>query len=128
MFIRFVSGEIDERSHRAAGLFCAVTQLEETCYIPKYELETLDEIVRWFERHLASPFDYLPEHTNYDPAVCWFKSTANECLAKAWELVTVLERNDILIWTIKSYRTGCVFYEDEFQVFALPHRDARRRR
>ena len=126
MFIRFVSGEIDERSRRAAGLFCAVTQLQETCYIPKYELEALEDVMLWFERHLRSPFDYLWEHDRYDPAVCWFKSTASECLAKAWELVTILERNDILIWTIKSHRTGHVFYEDEFQVFALPHHLRRR--
>ena len=128
MFIRFVCGEIDEYSHRAGGLFCAVSQLRETCYMPKYELEALDEIVLWFERNLASPFDYLRKYPHYDLAVCWFKPTAHECLARAWELVTILERNDILIWTIKSHYAGHVYYEDNFQVFAIPYHDARRRR
>ena len=127
MFIRFVCGEIDERSRRRAGLFCAVALLEDT-YIPKYELEAVEEIERWFERHLASPFEYLPQLAHYDAAVCWFKSSASEYLAKAWELVTILERNDILIWTIKSHCTGRVYYEDEVQVFAIPYHDARRRR
>ena len=128
MFIRFVSGEIDEHSHRAAGLFCAVTRLEETCYLPKYELEAVEEIELWFGRHLASPFDYLRQYPHYDLAVCWFKPTAHEYLAKAWELVTILERNDILIWTIKSHRAGHVYYEDDFQVFAIPYHDPHRRR
>lgn len=127
MFIRFFCGEIDEGSRLSAGLFCALTQLEETDYIPKYELEAAQEIQDWFDRNLVSPFRYLPEIPHYDPAICWFKSTAQEHLAKAWELVTILERNDILIWTFKSHRTGKVYYEDEFQVFALPPVDVRRR-
>jgi hypothetical protein len=128
MFIRFICGEIDERSQRRAGLFCAVTLLQETCYIPKYELEAVEEIVTWFNRHLESPFDYLPEYGSYNPAVCWFKSTAFDYLAKAWELVTILERNDILMWTIKSYCVGHVYYEDQFQILAIPYLDGRRRR
>ena len=116
-----------EGSRLSAGLFCAITQLEETDYIPKYELEAAEEIVLWFERNLASPFKYLPEVAHYDPAICWFKSTAYDHLAKAWELVTILERNDILIWTIKSHRTGKVYYEDKFQVLALPSFEVRRR-
>ena len=126
MFIRFVCGEIDERSHVAGGLFCATLQLYETEYVPEYELEAAGEIVYWFNRNMDSPFDYLPEVARFDPAICWFKSTADDYLAKAWELVTILERNDILIWTIKSQRTGYVYYEDEVQVFARPDRDVRR--
>jgi hypothetical protein len=126
MFIRFVCGEIDDRSRLAGGLFCAVTQLKEAHYLPKYELDAVEEIVIWFNRHLASPFDYLPEHPWYDPAISWFKSSASEYLARSWELVTILERNDILIWTIKSHRAGRIYYEDEAQVFALPDRRVRR--
>ena len=126
MFIRFVCGEIDEASGVAGGLFCAVTQLKDDHYMPKYELEAVDEIVLWFERNLVSPFEYLPDVARYHYAICWFKPTACEHLAKAWELVTILERNDILIWTIKSHRAGRVYYEDEVQIFALPDRHVRR--
>ena len=126
MFIRFISGEIDEGSRLSAGLFCAVSQLQDTNFIPLYEREAAAEIVRWFDQNLVSPFDYLPKGAHYDPAISWFKSTAYEHLAKAWELVTILERNDILIWTIKSHHTGTVYYEDEFQVFALPSVPVRR--
>jgi len=125
MFIRFVSGEIDECSHLAMGLFCAASQLRDSDELPEYEVDALEELMLWFNRYLRSPFDYLPDDKRYDPAICWFKSTAGEYLAKAWELVTLLERNDILIWTIKSHRTGYVYYEDEVQVFARPYRDVR---
>ena len=126
MFIRFVCGEINESSRLAAGLFCATRHLKETAWVPKYELEAAEDITAWFDKHLASPFDYLPDVPRYEHAICWFKSNASECLSKAWELVTILERNDILIWTVKSHRAGRVFYEDELQVFALPHPELRR--
>jgi hypothetical protein len=83
------------------------------------------EIRDWFNLYLASPFDYLPRQSRYDTAICWFKDTANGYLAKAWELVEILERNDVLIWTIKSRRTGYVYYEDDAQVFARPYYDPR---
>lgn len=90
--------------------------------MPKYELEAVDEIVHWFARYMASPFDCLPDYAYYDPAICWFKSTAREHVTKAWELVTILERNDVLIWTIKTCHVGRIYYEDEVQVFARPDR------
>jgi hypothetical protein len=84
MFIRFFGGEIDERSHIRAGLFCAASSLIEADDLPEHDLETLIELRAWFNRHLDSPFDYLPHDTRYDRSVCWFKSTAREHLARAW--------------------------------------------
>lgn len=127
MFIRFFSGEIDEYSHLSAGLFTAASRLYWADDLPDYEIEALKELRFWFRDHLDSPFDHLPHHPRYDAAICWFKATAREHLAKAWELVAILERNDVLIWTIRSYRTGYVFYEDDAQVFARPYDDVRRR-
>ena len=64
--------------------------------------------------------------TGYDSAVCWFKPAAREHLARAWELVAILERNDVLVWAIKSPRVGYVYYEDDVQVFARPYDEVRR--
>ena len=127
MFIRFVGAEIDERSHVAAGLFCAVSQLRWSEGLPDYEFAALTELKDWFNVHLASPFDHLLCDPRYEQAVCWFKPTAREHLERAWELVAILERNDLLIWTIRSRRTGYVHYEDEVQVFAQPYDDVRLR-
>ena len=125
MFIRFVSCEIDERSCVSAGLFCAASRLRCADDLPDYEFEVLTELRSWFDVHLASPFDYLPHAKRYERAVCWFKPTAHEHLARAWELTSLLERNDVLIWTVKSRITGYVHYEDEVQVFARPYNDVR---
>ena len=125
MFIRFVSGEIDECSHLSEGLFGAVYRLPEG--LPAYESEAIEELMGWFDSHLRSPFDYLPDHPRYYHAICWFKPTAREHLAKAWEVVAILERNDILLWTIRSPRAGHVYYEDDVQVFARPYPELWRR-
>ena len=127
MFIRFVGAEIDERSHVSAGLFCAASQLRWSEGLPDYEFEALTELKDWFNVHMNSPFDHLPRDRRYEQAICWFKPTACEHLERAWELVAILERNDVLIWTIRSPRTGYVHYEDEVQVFARPYDDVRHR-
>ena len=125
MFIRFVSSEIDEDSHVSAGLFCAVSQLSWTDGLPQYEFDALSELRDWFDIHLKSPIHHLPRTCRYERAVCWFKPTAREHLARAWEMIAILERNDVLIWTIRSRKTGYVYYEDEAQVFAEPFDDVR---
>jgi len=122
MFIRFVSSEIDEDSHVSAGLFCAASQLNWTDGLPQYEFDALSELRGWFDTHLESPIDHLPRTCRYERAVCWFKPTAREYLTRAWEMVTILERNDVLIWTIKSRKTGHIYYEDDAQIFAVPSR------
>jgi hypothetical protein len=124
MFIRFVSGEVHEDSHVLTGLFFAVFELKSSG-LPDYELEALIELRDWFNVNLDSPFDHLRSSDRFDRAICWFRHTARDHLRKAWELATVLERNDVLIWTIRSKRTGYVYYEDEVQVFAEPFNDVR---
>lgn len=125
MFIRFISGETDPCSHVAAGLFCAASQLQRSEGLPDYEFDALTDLKDWFNNHLESPFDYLPRHARYDRAICWFKPTAREHLERAWELAAILERNNVLIWTIKAVRAGYVEYEDEVQVFARPYDEVR---
>ena len=126
MFIRFVSGEIDEDSRVSAGLFCAALELRWEDGLPQYEIDLLSELRDWFDVHLESPTEHLPRDVSYERAVCWFKPTAREHLARAWQLVTILERNDVLIWTIRSRTTGRIYYEDEAQVFAVPSRELRK--
>ena len=125
VFIRFFSGEVDEDSHVAAGLFCAASNLCWSDGLPEYEVDALVELRDWFNAHLESPFDYLPQHRRYDQSICWFKSVAHEHLAHAWELATILERNGVFIWTVKSERPGHIHYEDDVQVFARPYPEVR---
>ena len=125
VFIRFICGEVDEDSHVRAGLFRAAYELWESDWLPEYELDAIEELEHWFCAHMKAPFDYLPHHPQYEQSICWFKSTAREHLARAWELVTILERNGVFIWTVKSERPGHVHYEDNVQVFARPYPEVR---
>jgi hypothetical protein len=125
VFIRFVSAEFDETSLVLEGLFGAAYRLWSGDELPDYESDALLEVKWWFDDHLDSPFDYLPPLKTYDRAICWFKPTAREHLARAWELSSILERNDVPIWVVKTLRTGYVHYEDEAQVFAKPFHDMR---
>ena len=125
MFIRFTSGELDPYARVRAGLFCAARDLLWSDDLPEYEFDALCELRSWFNTYLDSPFDHLPDHRRYDRAICWFKATAGPYLERAWDLVTILERNDILIWAIRAKKTGYIYYEDDAQVFAEPFHDLR---
>jgi hypothetical protein len=105
-------------------LFCAAPHLRWSDGLPDYEFDALTELRDWFNEHMDSPFEHLQRARRYDSAV-WFKPTACEHIARAWELVAILERNDVLVWTIKSQRVGYVHYEDDVQVFARPYDDVR---
>ena len=126
MFIRFVSGEVDPDSRVPAGLFHSLHLLKGSDEVPQYELDALREVQDWFEENLSSIPDYVSDYARAYEAVCWFKSTALSHLTHAWEMVEILERNDVLVWTIRSRDVGQIYYEDEAQVFARPTRNVRK--
>ena len=127
MFIRFVSSDIDDDSHLSAGLFCAVSRLLDEVTLPEYEYLALMEPLRWFRLHLKVPFDYrLDPAALADQSLCWFRASAHEHIARAWEVVSILEGRDIFMRTIWCHKVGYVLYEDEFQVLAYPFADLRR--
>jgi hypothetical protein len=80
----------------SAGLFCALAELVAQTDLPRYEREALSEVESWFDANLKTPFDTL-QFGCYRQAVCWFKPGAHEHLRRAWELVAILERNNVLI-------------------------------
>ncbi|MFT6426269.1 MAG: hypothetical protein ACJAYH_001966 [Celeribacter sp.] len=56
----------------------------------------------------------------------WFKPTAKEHIAKAFELKAILEENGYAIEVLKESRIGYVTFEDEFQIVAEPFSDTLR--
>ena len=126
MFMRFVSGEINEDSHVSAGLFCAAFKLIDEGTLSDYEYAAIADLMSWFRLNLEGPFEYRLRSSWRAPrSICWFKCTANEHLARARELATILEERDIFIRTIRCHRPGYVLYEDEVQVLAQPFADIR---
>src|SRR5262245_48055698 len=126
MFIRFASGDVDPDVRVRAGLFRALDDVCWTKELPDYELDALKELDDWFEENLVGLPDYLADYRFSIEAVCWFKSNASHHLSRAWGIVEILERNDVLVWTIKSREIGDIYYEDEVQVFARPTRKVRK--
>ncbi|HKV33226.1 MAG TPA: hypothetical protein VJP89_02785 [Pyrinomonadaceae bacterium] len=127
MFIRFVSGEIDEDSLVSTGIFLAAGDLLYDPLLPDDEYYPLRELMDWFNEHLKGPYDYrLRTPRRARRAICWFKPTAREHLSRAWQMAWILERNDVFIRTIKVERTGYVLYEDDAQILAEPFADIRR--
>jgi hypothetical protein len=53
-------------------------------------------------------------------AISWFKDTAKEHLARARELVAILENHGLVVTMLKAERVGYVVYEDDFQIVAEP--------
>lgn len=126
MFIRFVGGAINGDSHVEAGLFYTAYKVRNEHTLPDYDLDQLQDLFAWFDANLESPSDFrLKQGWRRRRAICWFKSSAHEHLAKAREIIAVLESNDVHIRTIKSERLGYVLYEDEAQVFAQPFADTK---
>ena len=126
MFIRFVSGKIDADSHVSAGLFTAAFDLMYEPELPDDDYYALRYLIDWFNVHLKGPVYFRLKAAWRAPrAICWFKPTAREHLSHAWEMATILERNDVFIRTIKIQRPGYVLYEDEAQIFAEPFADIR---
>ena len=127
MFIRFVSGEIDEDSHVLEGLFCAAYRLLNETWLPDYEYEALREPLVWFSNNMKSPFKYRLEPAWLArQSLCWFRPTASEHLRRAWEMVAILEDHQIFVRTVKCHRPGYILYEDRSQVLAYPYADVRR--
>jgi|SRR3954469_1340473 hypothetical protein len=124
MFIRFVSGEIDSDSHVETGLFYAAYKLKYEYDLPEYELDWLQELLDWFNNNLNSPLEFrLRKGWRSHRAICWFKSSAFEYVAKARDMAVLLENNGIYIRTIRSAKIGYMLYEDDAQVFAQPFTD-----
>ena len=127
MFIRFVCGEIDKDSHVSAGLFCAAFDLIKDEKLSDHDYGELADLMRWFRLNLNGPFEYrLRKPWRARRSICWFKSAAYEHVKHAWQVMNVLERNDVFMQVIKSKTAGYIIYEDAAQVLAQPSADVRR--
>ena len=86
MYLRFVVPTIDEDSERALGVFHAVWSLRYAGKLYAYEEDHHDEVRWWFSAHLARPTRFTaskpPFYRKKNRAVCWFKDTATEHLAR----------------------------------------------
>ena len=76
-------------------------------------------MLAWFRGNLAVPL--CLKKGRYPQAVCWFKPSAEEHIAKMWELAWVLRGQDLRVHLHKAWDPGEVVYEDEIQAAAMPY-------
>src|SRR6185295_1249259 len=123
-----IGGEIDDDSRLSMGLFQSVYNAMEDAALPEYEYSALNELLKWFDANLKVPFHYrLRPWYRAQRSICWFRSTAREHLARAWEMAVILEEHDIYMRCIRFREVGQILYEDDAQVLAFPKRDLRRK-
>lgn len=128
MYLRFVSSDIDPDSCVEAGIFFAAHKLRDSGTLPFYDHERLWELFDWFNENLERPDRFSRSRRRGDGpgrAVCWFKPTAHEHIARAREMAALLEDYGVMVWTLKTQRAGYVVYEDEHQLVAEPNAETR---
>lgn len=115
MFIRFVITRIDDVSHKPQGLFVAAYDLLDSVDLSLDEHNQLREVLIWFSKNLPSPrWEYA------NRAIFWFKSSAEECVKRMWELANLLGIHGYHVELQKWRELGNIVYEDDFQVAAYP--------
>ena len=102
-------------------MFQTAYDLLEDGTITEYERDALNQLFAWFDDNLKVPFDYrLRPRNKAKRSLCWFRSTAHEHIARAWEMVVILEENDIFMTQLKRREVGQILYEDQAQLLAYP--------
>lgn len=126
MYLRFVVADRDEDSERALGVFHAVWNLCDAGKLYAHEEEHHDSVRWWFHENLENPTRFTgsrPFYRKKSRAISWFKDSATEHLARARELVAILETHGVPVHMLKAQRVGYSVYEDEYQVVAEPFSD-----
>ena len=118
-YLRFAVGKIDPDSQVQLGVFQACYKLRDSETAGVEEVRLLREVLRWFDENLRAPSSVSPR------AVFWFKSGANDCLGKVWEMIALLKAHDVPTWMMRCQSPGQVVYDDDYQVAAVPQRGRR---
>jgi hypothetical protein len=129
LFLRFVVSDIDKDSERESGVFQAIHKLDTEGRLQDSERESYTELAAWFDANLKKPARFTaskpPFYRKRNRAISWFKDTAGEHVARAWQMAAMLERHGVPVRLKKAARVGYVVYEDEFQVVAEPFANTR---
>ena len=128
MFLRFVTTELDDESHKELGIFHAAGKLRSRGSLSQEEETLLQEIRDWFNVNLEKPKRLTsaksPYYRKRQNGISWFKDSAGEHIRKMHEMIVLLKHHDVPVRMIKTTRPGYVVYEDEFQIVAVPFADS----
>ncbi|MCJ8290906.1 MAG: hypothetical protein HRT58_15360 [Crocinitomicaceae bacterium] len=115
-YLRFVVGIDTESASRQDGLFTELIRLKNNNLLLEYQYEILDNTFKYFNDNLPVP-PYKRKNLSKE-AVAWFKDSATDYIKRMWDLVAILEQNDVNVRILKTEKPGMIIYVDEFQVVA----------
>lgn len=124
VYVRFVVSELDPDSGERLGIFQVMYRLARRGELSLDEQARWDELRTWFNSHLERPESLSRSSRAHARAVAvsWFRDSAAEHLARAREIVALLDAHGVVVEMLWTSRPGYVVYEDEFQVVAEPFR------
>ncbi|MGH7201596.1 MAG: hypothetical protein ACREJB_13385 [Planctomycetaceae bacterium] len=123
-FVRFKSSLRDPACPRPLGVFRAAGALQDSDRLDPWADNRIEDICHWFNVHLPVP-RLDEEHWR---AVFWFRSECRPMISRLWELVAILESNDVFTEIIHTNDPGEICYSDPQQVAAIPYRRRNTRR
>lgn len=122
-FVRYQS-TVPHRTRQGVylGVFAMVNTLSKQGCLSTEQEEFPRVTNRWFDEHLPLPTDAAPDvYSEASPqAVAWFKSSAQEYLARVPGYLRILDAHMIEWNEIVTDDPGAILYEDAFQVVASP--------
>jgi hypothetical protein len=94
MFLRFVTAELDDESHREIGIFHAPGRLRDSGSLSRAEEELLQEVRDWFNINLEKPKRFTsakpPYYRKRQNGISWFMDSAREQISKMREMVVLV--------------------------------------
>lgn len=128
IYLRFVRARTIDGTSVREGFFCAAYDLRNNPLKTPETEARLEDLLAWFRRELTIPpkFGRSVSKGAYKggaTGLSWFKPDANAHIAKAFEMIALLEENGHMIEIVKSARIGYVIYEDAHQIVAEPFSD-----
>ena len=125
MFVRFVVDQLHDSSGKRMGLFQVAGRLRRSGVTAPHDEARLAAALSWFGEHLHKPDRFARSRRPHRAAqaICWFKVSASEHLARMREIAEILEAYSWRVEMITSRHPGYITYEDDFQVAACPFAD-----
>lgn len=125
MYLRFVYAKQVEEMRSREGFFQAAGELANNPLTDPLVVTRVDELRHWFADHLVRPERFSRRRSKgyyrkETKGLSWFKPSATDHIAKAFELKSILDEHGFAIEVIKEERIGYIVFEDEYQVVAEP--------
>ena len=130
MYLRFVYPRSVDGIRSREGFFQAAAALANDPMTDPGVSARVDEIRIWFATHLDKPGRFSrtkPKGYGYEETrgLSWFKPSARDHIAKAFELKAILDEFGYPSEVLKEERVGYIVYEDDHQIVAEPFADTR---